>query len=286
MIADIVAPNPLSMFTTVTPVAHELSVAMADLNLPSRRRSDAGGHRDDVSVHQLKHASQSTSIPATTITTSAPTPRPAATAAVAPHADVGDEPDVLDAHEPSDRRFLGTARSQVPAVSTARMPRTTGGGASGAPASVHTRAKASYSIEGSIARILSYTSGSTRVAMTADWRSRSASMIFAICSGVFPGPHTTSGRPVRAVRPRSSLAKSPTSSVVYRASPERDSGPSRLRAAGVVVRAGRPKIRVTTRTERVAALALLAAPGLDGTFGRAIHDVFNIAARMCVSHFA
>ena len=82
------------------------------------------------------------------------------------------------------------------------------------------------------------------------------------------------------------MAKSPTSSVVYRASPERESGPSRLRAAGVVVRAGRPKIRVTTRTERVAALALLAAPGLDGTFGRAIHDVFNIAASMCVSHFS
>ena len=80
------------------------------------------------------------------------------------------------------------------------------------------------------------------------------------------------------------MAKFPTSSVVYRASPERESGPSRLRAAGVVVRAGRPKIRVTTRTERVAALALIAAPGLDGTFGRAIHDALNIAASMFVSH--
>ena len=82
------------------------------------------------------------------------------------------------------------------------------------------------------------------------------------------------------------MAKSPTSSVVYRASPEMESGSSRLRAAGVVVRAGRPKIRVTTRTERVAALVLLAAPGLDGTFGRAIHDAFNIVASMPVSHLS
>ena len=49
-------------------------------------------------------------------------------------------------------------------------------------------------------------------------------MMARICAGVLPGPQTTSGRPVRAARPRSSFAKSPTSSVVDLASSKGKAG--------------------------------------------------------------
>ena len=81
------------------------------------------------------------------------------------------------------------------------------------------------------------------------------------------------------------MAKSPTSSVVYRASPDVDSWPSRLRAAGVIVRAGRPAFCVTTRAERVATLGFLAAPGVDRARVRATCDAMVIAACMLVSCF-
>mmetsp|Transcript_10607 Transcript_10607/g.25991 ORF Transcript_10607/g.25991 Transcript_10607/m.25991 type:complete len:228 (+) Transcript_10607:321-1004(+) len=109
-----------------------------------------------------------------------------------------------------------TDMSAVPAVSTATHPSTdaTGWELAPTPDTRQMRATGLYSISGWSARMASYTSGVMRVAITTDCRSRSASMMRTICSGVFPGPHTTSGSPVRAPRPRSSLAKFPTSSVL------------------------------------------------------------------------
>ena len=157
-------------------------------------------------------------------------------------ADVGDHADVFDAHRSSGRELLARLRSAVPAVSTARTP---GMGTRVVPKGCRrsgTRARpvvANVWVEGSM---VSYMSGATRVAKTADCLSRSASMMARICSGSSRGPIPRGDPCARCDRGRASRSHQPRG---WTRSRRRRGRSSRRRRRDVALLLGREGTRTT-----------------------------------------
>ena len=206
--ANTPAPYPLSMLTTVTPGAQELSIAEQRGDAAERGAvADAGGHRDQRYAGQPADDGRQRALHAGDDDEAvglrrAGRGRRAAGAARRRRRRVIRRPPAPCTRAVS-AASAATGASEVPALTTATVPRAVGQRAErrgpGDPVDLGARRPPTACIA----------SSESRVASTArsGWCSCSVLRIATTCSGVLPAPYTTSGSPVRAARSRSTRAK-------------------------------------------------------------------------------
>ena len=197
------------MLTTVTPGAQELSIASSAASPPNEAPYPTlvGTATIGTPVSPPTTDGSAPSMPATTTRQSAASSRSwTASSRCSPATPTSSISSTADAvHRARDSAAsAATGASQVPADTTATVPRGSGNGPS-----VTARATASMSASGSDVATWASASSESRVASTArsgcfSWRVRRIVMTWP---GVLPAPYTTSASPVRRARSTSTRAK-------------------------------------------------------------------------------
>src|SRR6478672_6337018 len=196
------------MLTTVTPGAQELSMASSAATPPrdAPYPTLVGTATSGTPFSPPTTDGSAPSIPATTTRQSAAASRSRTPSSrcrpATPTSSIRSTP------EPCTRTVsaasAATGASDVPALTTATVPRAVGSGPR-----VTARATGSIPASGRARATDASASSDSRVASTARSGCRSCRVrrIVTTCSGVLPAPYTTSGSPVRAARSTSTRAK-------------------------------------------------------------------------------